>query len=254
MQRRAFMQSLIGLMLLPINAIAAAWNKAAFEASTLQQATEGLSILAEIPSNQLTLIAPDKAENGAVVQVEIISQLPNTEALALFVAENPTPLITNVMFAAGAQPKLVTRIKMAQTSQVKLVAKVGDRYFVTSKQVVVLEDGCGGSDSDAKYEPSMKMRARLVGEVTEVKLIIVHPMTTGRSKNAAGEPIKAHFIQTIEATLNGKPVLEMHSSTAIAKNPYVTFYIADAKLGDVIAVKWQDNMGYTGQGEIAVTL
>lgn len=254
MQRRVFMQSMLGLILLPVNAIAAAWNKAAFEASNLQQATAGLSILAEVPSNQLTLVAPDKAENGAVVQVEMVSHIPNTEALALFVAENPTPLITNVMFAAGTQPKLVTRIKMAQTSQVKLVAKVGDRYFVTSKQVEVLEDGCGGSDTDAKFEPSMKMRARLVGDVTEVKLIIVHPMITGRSKNAAGEIIPAHFIQTLEATLNGKLVLELHSSTAISKNPYVTFYVTGAKLGDQLKVKWQDNMGYSGQGEIAVTI
>lgn len=253
MQRRAFMQSLLGLMLLPINAIAAAWNKAAFEASTLQQATEGLAIQTEVPSDQITLLAPDKAENGAVVQIEMASHIPNTEALALFVAENPTPLITNVMFSAGTQPKLVTRIKMAQTSQVKVVAKVGDRYFTASKQVIVLEDGCGGSDTDAKFEPSMKMRARLLGEVAEVKLIIVHPMTTGRSKNSAGQLIPAHFMQTLTATLNGHVVLEAHCSTAISKNPYFTFYIAGAKLGDQIMVKWQDNMGYADQGQILVT-
>jgi len=254
MQRRTFLQSLFGLMLLPVNAIAAAWNKAAFEASTLQQATAGLSIQTEVPSDQISLLAPDKAENGAVVQIEMVSRIPNTEALALFVADNPTPLIANVMFAAGTQPKLVTRIKMAQTSQVKVVAKVGDRYFTTSKQVIVLEDGCGGTDTDAKFEPSMKMRARLVGEVTEVKLIIVHPMTTGRSKNAAGEIIPAHFMQTITATLHDKVVLEAHCSTAISKNPYFTFYVTGAKLGEQIMVKWQDNMGYAGQGQIAVAV
>ncbi len=116
-------------------------NKAAFEATGLQQASEDLMIDNEQPSTDITLIAPDRAENGAVVQVEIVSNIPNTEALALFVAENPTPLIANVMLSPGTQARLVTRIKMAQTSQVKVVAKADKQYFTHSKQVVVLEDG-----------------------------------------------------------------------------------------------------------------
>lgn len=254
MQRRRFIQSLVGLCLVPLNALAAAWNKAAFEATSLQQAAEGLTIDKEQPSADITLIAPDRAENGAVVQVEIVSNIPNTEALALFVAENPTPLIANVMLFPGTQARLVTRIKMAQTSEVKVVAKVGNQYFTHSKQVVVLEDGCGGSDIDAKLESSMKMRAKLVNDIAEVKVIIVHPMTTGRAKNSAGQLIPAHFIQTVDATLNGKQVLEAHCSTAISKNPYFTFYVAGAKLGDTVMVKWQDNMGYSGQSDIKVSI
>ncbi len=254
MQRRRFLQSLMGLCLVPVSALAAIWNKPAFEATDLQQASKGLMIDNEQPSTGITLIAPDRAENGAVVQVEMVSNIPNTEAMALFVADNPTPLIANVMFTPGTQARLVTRIKMAQTSQVKVVAKVGNQYFTQSKQVVVLEDGCGGSDSDAKFESSMKMRAKLVNDVAEVKVIIVHPMTTGRAKNSAGQLIPAHFIQTLEATLNGKPVLEAHCSTAISKNPYFTFYVAGAKLGDTVLVKWQDNMGYSGQSDIKVSI
>jgi sulfur-oxidizing protein SoxY len=254
MQRRTFLQTVFALCLLPLNALATAWNKAAFEAGNLQQAELGLAIDAEQPSKDITLIAPDRAENGAVVQVEVISNLPNTEAIALFVAENPTPLIINLMMATGAQPRMVTRIKMAQTSLVKVVAKVGNRYYSQSKQVVVLEDGCGGSDTDAKFESSMKMRAKMVNDMAELKVIIVHPMTTGRAKNSDGQIIPAHFIQTLEATLNGKQVLEAHCSTAISKNPYFTFYVAGAQLGDKLQVKWQDNMGYTGQSEVLVSL
>lgn len=254
MQRRQFLQSFLALCLVPINAVAAVWNKTAFEATSLQQAAEGLAMGNEQPSNDITLVAPDRAENGAVVQVEMLSNIPNTEAMALFVAENPTPLITNLMFTPGTQARVVTRIKMAQTSQVKVVAKVGNQYFTHSKQVVVLEDGCGGSDTDAKFESSMKMRAKLVNDIAEVKLIIVHPMTTGRAKNSAGQLLPAHFIQTIDATLNGKPLLEAHCSTAISKNPYFTFFVSGAKLGDTVMVKWQDNMGYAGQSEIKVSL
>ena len=101
-------------------------------------------------------------------------------------------------------------------------------------------------------ESNMKMRAKLKGDVTEVKVIISHPMETGRKKDDFGVLIPAHFIQLVTATLNDKPVLEMQWGTGISKNPYLTFYVKGANVGDKIAVNWFDNLGKTGAGEIAV--
>ena len=100
----------------------------------------------------------------------------------------------------------------------------------------------------------MKMRAKLNGELTEVKVIISHPMETGRKKDDAGQIIPAHFIQLVTATLNDKPVLEMQWGTGISKNPYLTFHLKGAKVGDKITVTWHDNLGKTGTGEIAVAV
>ena len=98
----------------------------------------------------------------------------------------------------------------------------------------------------------MKMRAKLTGEVTEVKVIISHPMETGRKKDDFGVLIPAHFIQLVTATLNDKPVLEMQWGTGISKNPYLTFYVKGAKVADKIVVTWFDNLGKTGVGDILV--
>ena len=147
MQRRQFIGFLgAGLgaaLLLPLRAVAAMWNKAAFEAIKLEEAEKSLAINGEITSKDIDIIAPDKAENGAIVQVEINSRIPNTEAIAIFVEKNPTALIGNFMFANGAQPQIVTRIKMAETSDIKIIVKAGEQYFTASKNVVVLENGCG---------------------------------------------------------------------------------------------------------------
>lgn len=150
MKRRNFIQALMGgaaaLLLMPINALAAIWNKAAFESTTLQGAVKGLQIPAENPntnrSADIEIIAPDKAENGAVVQIEVTSRIPNTEAIAILVEKNPTPLIANFMFSNGAEPYVVTRIKMAETSDVQAIIKVGNEYFKASRRVEVLENGC----------------------------------------------------------------------------------------------------------------
>jgi sulfur-oxidizing protein SoxZ len=106
-------------------------------------------------------------------------------------------------------------------------------------------------------EANMKMRAKLKGDttsggVTEVKLIINHPMETGRKKDDFGVLIPAHFIQLVTATLNEKPVLEMQWGTGISKNPYLRFYLKGAKVGDTISVTWHDNLGETASGDIAV--
>jgi sulfur-oxidizing protein SoxZ len=99
---------------------------------------------------------------------------------------------------------------------------------------------------------AIKMRAQLKGEVTEIKILMSHPMETGRRKNDLNEVIPAHFIQLVTVTLNDKPVLEAQWGTGISKNPYLTFHVRGAKVGDKVAVTWHDNKGDSNSGEIAV--
>lgn len=146
MQRRSFLQVLLGataaLLLAPLSALAAMWNKAAFEATTSADAIKGLEIPSETPSADIEIIAPDFAENGAVVQVQVTSRIPNTEAIAILAEKNPTPLIANFMFSNGAEPFVVTRIKMAETEDIQVIVKSGSQYFTARKKVEVSIGGC----------------------------------------------------------------------------------------------------------------
>jgi sulfur-oxidizing protein SoxY len=147
MQRRDFVKFISGSFALafiaPMNAFAAIWNKAAFETTKLNEAEKGLEINGEKLSQDILITVPDKAENGAIVQVEVKSDIPNTESISILVEKNPTPLIAHFKFSNGAEPFVVTRIKMAETSDVKVVVKAGNQYFNNAKNVVVLENGCG---------------------------------------------------------------------------------------------------------------
>jgi len=100
---------------------------------------------------------------------------------------------------------------------------------------------------------NMRMRAQLKGDTIEVKVLMTHPMETGRRKNDFGDFISANFIQLVSATLNGKQLLEAQWGTGISKNPYLTFHLRGAKVGDIVRVNWTDNQGKTGAGEIAIT-
>lgn len=147
MQRRNFLSLLFGtvtlILMQPVNALAALWNKAAFETVKLNEATKNLAIHDEIVSQDIQIIAPDRAENGAIVQVEVQSNIANTETISILVEKNPTPLIAHFKFSNGAEPFVVIRIKMADTSDIKVVVKAGDQYFTHSRNVIVLENGCG---------------------------------------------------------------------------------------------------------------
>ncbi len=147
MDRRFWLKSSLALgaaaLAFPLRALAAFWNKAAFEAQSFENAMKGLGIPQAGPTRDIILTAPDMAENGAIVQVEVESRIPGTEAIAILVEKNPTPLIANFLFSSGADPYVVTRIKMAETSELKVIVKVGGQYFTVSKKVEVAEGGCG---------------------------------------------------------------------------------------------------------------
>ena len=154
MQRREFLKVLTGAVaavMLPINALAELlnqtwskpWNKTAFEATKLDEATKGLNVSTETSSKDIEIIAPDRAENGAVVQIEITSNIKNTESITVLVEHNPTPLIGTFSFSNGALPFVITRIKMAEDSDLKVIVKADGQYFTASKKVIVLENGCG---------------------------------------------------------------------------------------------------------------
>ena len=89
----------------------------------------------------------------------------------------------------------------------------------------------------------MKIRATVVGDSTEVRVLMSHEMETGQRKDAQGNVIPAWFIQNVVVAHKGRPVLNAQWGTAIAKNPFTQFTVKGAKAGDKISISWVDNRG-----------
>ena len=89
----------------------------------------------------------------------------------------------------------------------------------------------------------MKIRANVVGDSTEVKVLMNHEMETGQRKDAAGNVIPAWHIQTVSATWNGKTVLSAQWGPAVAKNPFLSFKFKGGAKGDKVQITWVDNHG-----------
>jgi sulfur-oxidizing protein SoxZ len=91
----------------------------------------------------------------------------------------------------------------------------------------------------------MKIRAKQQGDVADIRVLVNHPMETGQRKDAAGEVVPAHFIQTLSATVGGKVVVEAQLGTGVSRNPFFSFKVKGAKVGDEVVITWQDNKGDT---------
>lgn len=101
--------------------------------------------------------------------------------------------------------------------------------------------------------PSIKNRTKHQGDNTLIRLLIEHPMETGRRRDeATGRPVLPHFIIDLRVELSGKAVVDGLLSTAVARNPYFSFRLNDAKSGDQLRVIWVDNLGQQDNAEALI--
>ncbi len=121
------------------------WNKAAFDAKDVGAALKGLGAGGAAESKDIVLKAPDIAENGAVVPVEVVSNIPNSVSISILSQKNPLPLATSFDFANGALPEVQVRVRLASTTMVQAVVKTADgKFYTAQKEVKVTVGGCGG--------------------------------------------------------------------------------------------------------------
>ena len=100
---------------------------------------------------------------------------------------------------------------------------------------------------------SIKIRAKLSGEVTTVKALISHPMETGQRKDKkTGKLIPAHFIQEVTCEHAGNTVMAAQWGPAISKNPYLSFKFRGASKGDTLTLRWVDNTGKSDSKEVKI--
>jgi len=129
----------------PSDAMAQAWNKAAFDAKTMDETMKAFGGGMPAQSKDITFVStPDIAENGAVVPVGVTSAIPKTESIAILVEKNPNMLAASFDIPAGTEPSVTTRVKMGQSSNVYALVKADGKYYVASKEIKVTLGGCGG--------------------------------------------------------------------------------------------------------------
>lgn len=122
----------------------AEWNAKVFDAKSLDEVLKALGGDKFAVSSDITITAPEIAENGAVVPVAISTTLPKTEFMAILVEKNPSAMSASFNIPPGTEPNIATRVKMGSTSNVIALVKADGKWLTASKEIKVTLGGCGG--------------------------------------------------------------------------------------------------------------
>lgn len=124
---------------------AMAFNAAAFEAKNLADVLKAFGAGTPQASKDVTITAPDIAENGAVVPLGVATTLAGVKQVLLLVEKNPAALVAMFNVTDSVDANLLTRAKMGQSSDVYAVAIMNDgKVLFAKKEVKVTLGGCGG--------------------------------------------------------------------------------------------------------------
>jgi sulfur-oxidizing protein SoxZ len=100
---------------------------------------------------------------------------------------------------------------------------------------------------------TIKIRTKRQGELTLIRVLIEHPMETGRRRDeTSGKILPAHFITEVTLDHKGKRIATGKLSTAVSRNPYLSFRVRNGKSGDRIRVRWADNLGQSDSNEAEI--
>lgn len=142
----ALLAPLLGTgLLLPSRVLAAEWNKKAFTARNVNDALTAYGSANAVESRDIVINAPEIAENGARVEVEITSNIADTRSLAIFADKNPMPLCSAIEFSGPVLPYVRAQLKLSETTRLRVIAKTADgKSYVAFREIKVTLGGCGG--------------------------------------------------------------------------------------------------------------
>ena len=113
-------------------------------AAELEEAIQAFTAGADMGADGITLIAPEIAENGNTVPIEV--DAPGAAAIMLLAAGNPQADVCTFNYGPAAGSRLAsTRIRLAGEQEVVAIARMPDGSFKQARQNVrVTIGGCGG--------------------------------------------------------------------------------------------------------------
>ena len=106
-------------LLTPLRVIAADWQRGAFTATGFNDALKAHGGSGSTESREIVFNAPEIAENGAQVVVEVINNLPGNQTISIFVEKIRCRSRQASAFANGALPQVRVPLKMAETPRTR---------------------------------------------------------------------------------------------------------------------------------------
>lgn len=241
-----------------------AFNRAAFDAASMDDVLRTLGITKPVESREVRLEAPEIAELGTTLNVGFGCTVAGAKRLLLLADRQIGALAAAIDVSDAVEPGFVLPLHLGQTANLYAVVLTGDNKVFFAQREVKLALPLHASHASATrpqaavparpFKPApMQIRAQLKSGQAQVRLRINHPMESGWRTDAQGRNIAAHYITELGASLNGVTAWTAQLGPLIAKDPQLQFMLKNAKAGDKLAITWLDSKGEKRSDEISLS-
>lgn len=205
------------------------------------------------------LTTPYRAEDAAVVPVEMVSKIEPTperfiKGLYLVVDNNPSPVAAMFEFPGQRSWDLLsTRVRVNAYTHVRVVAELNDGALYMTANYVKASGGCS---APALKDPSAAMahlgKMKLIVPTTTqadspllAKLLIKHPNSSGlQFDQIKRNYIPADYVRNIEVSYEGEPLFKVTTDISISEDPVIIFgFMPDGDADGAFEVHVLDSEG-----------
>lgn len=248
--------ALAGLCLMAGAAYAAGEEDAAWNGGLKQKFFGDRPI--EEGNQVVELTAPYRAEDPALVPIQITSKIPQAKdryikSITLIIDNNPVPFSAAFDFTPeSGKADVAMRVRVNAYTTMRAVAETNDGKLYMSKVFVKASGGCSapvGTDLEAAMARMGKMKFKFDGDKAvlqqpnPVQLLISHPNLSGMQMDQITRLVRpAHFVDEVKISFDGKPVMSAKTDIAISADPNFRFFFVPDKAGELTA-EIKDNLG-----------
>jgi sulfur-oxidizing protein SoxY len=216
---------------------------------TLKTVYFGDKPIREDANDLLTIEAPKRAEDAAIVPISIKSLVPQSadkyiKNIHIVIDNNPDPYSAN--FHLSPELGLVdisTRMRVDQYTFVRAIAEMNDGSLHMVSRFVKASGGCSapaGKDAAAALARLGKMQIRMrtptVGQPTQAQVIVSHPNYNGlQFDQKSRRYIEAHYVKNIAISYNGASLINVDTGISVSEDPSIRFTFTPKKSGVLAA-------------------
>jgi sulfur-oxidizing protein SoxY len=210
--------------------------------------------IAAATDDVISLEAPTRAEDAAIVPIAIRTRLSQTAArridkVYLIIDNNPSPISAIFQFTPlSGRADIETRVRIDEYTHVRAIAETNDGKLYMSTRFLKAAGGCSappGKDAQSALASlgRMKLRVEAAPSATRTarepvlaQLMISHPNNSGLAMDQVSRLFTpAHFVRTVKITYGGQPVMSADVDFSISENPNFRFYFVPTGEGELKA-------------------
>jgi sulfur-oxidizing protein SoxY len=222
-------------------------------------------------SNFLSLEAPYRAQDAALVPVTVKAALPpdagwSIKTLTLLIDGNPVPLAGKFHLydepgeASHRDLSIGTRVRVNEYTLIHAVAETTDGRLFSAERYVKAAGGCS-APAMKNPEQAMarlgKMKLNLpqsipVGGDVTAQLLVSHPNHSGMQFDQISRTyVPPYFVRSIKISYAGQPVMDVETDISLSEDPSLHFTFTPKAAGDLKAeVLDSKDQTYTGDWEV----